>query len=354
MHEQSPSNNPNREQVQFLSYNNNKQMAQAKDISQLRINGEPVTPSQTPEEQAAERTGLITKAKSDVYLAHDKQESKSVVESLDFSPGKFSFFASNSYHAEARTSERNTTTSGKGAGQPGFAYSKNVGNHQEDLWGNPRQEAHYKKEPVERVGIRETKRIEYVETEKTVPAKGLRGKLGFKQTVKVQEPRFSEEPTYFFDYELATPSHGDEAARAVGNNTGQNIGLHIELTKEQAEGLSKIIEKDPAAARSVLDVFMAKTGNAETWNAKVFDEDGKFQDPATPYYNKTGFAKESGYKFGKDEITGGFLARDVRPNYDAMPSLKPEVVGTVGSKDVIGYLPTTPRTADDTLLVAAK
>lgn len=274
-------------------------------------------PEVTPEEEAAQKTTAMRAAEQDVTEAIKRKGIEDVVGTLDFSPEKFDFFAVDSYQAQATTQAKtggpNTRHEGKGEMiQPQYYDKQDLANR--NKWGNPSQEAHLGGQPIEKVGIQVGSTEVWSQTEKKLPIPGWRGKLGFKRLQKVPELK-TVEPQYRFDYEFAAPSHSDnEAALDAGNRTGQKIRLSLKLTKEQAEDLSAILKEDPKMARTVLDKFVAATNGNGMWEADVFDEEGKFHDP--------------GERYGTD-----FVARDVRPRYEAVPELQPEIVGLIDMVD---------------------
>lgn len=285
----------------------------------------PELPDVNPIESAAQKIVALKAAEGDVRDAFEKGAFDKVLDSLEFPQDKYSFAISDTYHAEATTGSQNTRTEGRGGHKQGGSilspqyYDAKPG--AVNKWGNPRDEANNSGQPVERVGIRTNPTVVWEKTEKKLPVPGWRGKLGFKRKQVTSEPKKGE-PTYAFDYEFAAPSVKREGvsqeALDAGNRAGQNIRLSIELSKEQAEALSKILENDPTAARKILDKFVEKTGDNGKWNAEIYDEDGAFHDP--------------GERYGKE-----LLARDVRPRYDVVPDLKPEVIGLFGQS-------TTPET----------
>ena len=99
----------------------------------------------------------------------------------------------------------------------------------------------------------------------------------------------------------------------AGHYNGQAVKLSIELTKEQATQLSSILAENPKAARQVLDGFVRSTGDYGKWNAELYDEEGNFHDPDERY---------------SDQL----LARDVRPNYDAIPNVEPQIAGLIDAE----------------------
>lgn len=278
----------------------------------------PKSPDVNPVEQAAQQIVALKAAEKSVGEAIESKSLKKVLATLDFSQDKHSFVISDTYHAEATTGHQNTRVEGRGSRQQGGNilspqyYDAKPG--AQNKWGNPRDEAYSSGQPVERVGIRASASQQWGQTEKDLPIPGWRGKLGFKSKQMVSELK-QVEPVYTFDYEFAAPSVKREGvsqeALDAGNRAGQNIRLSVELSKEQAQALSKVLEKDPTVARTILDKFVAQTGDAGKWDAEIYDEDGKFYDP--------------GERYGKD-----FVARDVRPRYDAVPNLMPKVVGLFG------------------------
>lgn len=267
-----------------------------------------------PAKQAEQQAITLRSASGEVKKALETNDLEKILDELNFSPDKYNFAISDSYQAEASTGEQNTRTEGQNSlNIRDLSYPQYYGKESvpQNKWGNPRDEAHSSRRPVERVGIRASTSERWVQTEKLVPMPGWRGKLGLEHKRVVPELQ-QVEPTYTFDYELATPALSDDkAALDLGNRAGQGIRFSLKLSKEQAKALSAAIQKDPTVARAVLDRFVRETGDNGKWNAEIFDEDGQFYDP--------------GERYGD-----GFVARDVRPRYDAMPDLKPEIIGLVG------------------------
>lgn len=274
-----------------------------------------VEPTHALAEAETAHTKVIGLALKEVHDIHNTADLESLIKGIDFSDDKFRFITGNSYHAEAKTFDRNTELRGKAKlGEPRYPDPNSPRINPDNLWGRPADEAHYSHQPVEQVGIRSTVDYKYEQQEKYVPRRGLAGRLGFKQKI-MENVRVGEETKYVFDYAFATPSHGEDAAKRAGNYTGQQIHLSVELTKEQATQLSSILSENPKAARQVLDSFVRSTGDYGKWNAEIYDEEGNFHDPAERY--------------GKE-----LEARDVRPNYDAVPDLEPKIVGLVANKKV--------------------
>lgn len=246
-----------------------------------------------------ETVGLVLQEVHETLESHDLE---SLVESIDFSNrNKYGFRAWEQYAAQAGHIDTPTRIEGQ-LGTPGpYAYGKE--------WGNPSQEAHRSHQVTEKAGVREATR-QVGHTEELVPRKGIAGKLGFKQ--KVINPKYEE--FYVFDYTFNTPAlHGSDGALRAGNYAGQCIDLSVELTKDQAGKLSGILAENPKAARQVLDGYVRATGDYGAWNAELYDEKGDFHNPVGRY--------------GED-----FVARDVRPNYDAVPDLEPQIVGLLLAK----------------------
>ncbi len=271
---------------------------------------ESLFPDVGPEEEESQRSEAISVAGIRVAEAAEAKSLDSIIGNLDFSKDKYRFVASDSYRAEATTAEISTRFEGnEGMRDPLYGAKSYT---RENAWGRPSEEAHYSHQPVEKVGIREVSEYEYDTLEKKVRARGLKGVLGFKTKIQWQDSRKAE-PSYRFDYEFATPSYSeDQAAMDAGNRTGQNIRLSLKITKEQAEELSVLIAEDPKVARKILDAFVGKTGDKAMWEAEIFNEETGFINPAKRY--------------GKD-----FLARDVRPRFEAKPDLQPEIVSLLGS-----------------------
>ena len=271
-------------------------------------------------EAESARTEAVGLALKNVHETQNAADLESVIGRMDFSDDKFKFAIRNTYHAEAKTFDRNTELKGKAKlGEPRYSDPESHRINPDNLWGRPAEKAHYSHEPVEQVGIRSMIDYKFEKQEKRVPRKGLAGKLGFKQKI-MEDVKVGEETKYVFDYAFAAPSHGEDAAKRVGNYTGQQIHLSVELTKEQATQLSSILAENPKAARQVLDGFMRSTGDYGKWNAELYDDEGNFHDPAERY--------------GKE-----LEARDVRPNYDAIPSLEPKVIGLIGANEEVAPKP---------------
>lgn len=285
-----------------------------RETSLSRVEENPDHGDVDPAEQAEQQAITLQSASGEVNKALEANDLEKILDELNFSPDKYNFAISDSYQAEASTGEQNTRIEGQNSlNIRDLSYPQYYGKESDpqNKWGNPRDEAHSSRRPVERVGIRASAAEQWVQTEKLVPMPGLRGKLGLKHKRIVPELK-QVEPTYIFDYELATPAKSDDqAALDFGNRAGQGIRFSLKLSKEQAKALSAAIQKDPAVARTVLDRFVRETGDNGKWNAEIFDKDGQFHDP--------------GERYGD-----GFVARDVRPRYDAMPDLKPEIIGLVG------------------------
>lgn len=275
----------------------------------------PGLPELNTAEQDARDVVALKAAEVGVHEALESKSLTEIIDSLDFSEKKFSFVASDSYHAEAAAAS-STRFEGNGSPRQGGHILQpqyfDKANFHDEKWGDPLREAHYSKQPVEKVGIRANDTWAREQVEKTLPIPGLLGKLGFKRKQMVTETVRQVEKAYTFDYEFAAPSHSEDgAALDVGNRTGQGLRLSLSLSKEQAAELSKAIDSDPTVARLVLDSFVAKTGDIGKWNAEIFDEEGTFHDP--------------GERYGDD-----LRARDVRPRYEAVPQLKPEIIGLIG------------------------
>lgn len=267
---------------------------------------------QTESEQAKAETTRVEAvglALKEVHETLDSQDIESLIEGIDFSNDKFTFETHNSLHGEAKAFHEAGRFEGNGKlMKPNYPEKdKPV---PENEWGNPAKEAHSSHQVVEQVGIRSTVDHKYEKQEKRVPRRGLAGKLGFKQKI-MEDVQVGEETKYVFDYAFAAPSHGEDAAKKAGNYTAQQIHLSVELTKEQATQLSSILAENPKAARQVLDGFVRATGDYGKWNAELYDDEGNFHDPAERY--------------GKE-----LEARDVRPNYDAVPDVEPQIVGLIG------------------------
>lgn len=293
-------------------------------------NGEHHLPVDDPAREAAHNI-VELHALNKAEEAIDNKELDTVLDGIDFSDKEnYQFFANSSYHAEASEGTSGSSVSQAGEGQnlvTGTNQYRNIPGA--ESWGSPRNEAYGEgKTSVEKVGIRESTSYSYGElAPKKVPRRGLLGRLGFKKKEMERPIIRNEKPDYIFDYEFAAGTADPE----VGNNTGQNIKLAIKLSKEQAEGLSKILAENPLAARDVVDRFVRETGDYGKWNAEIFDQEGQFHDPGERYSND-------------------LLARDVRPNYEAAPDLKPQIVGLVGTEvsgksDISGDKPTPPPAA---------
>ncbi|GEM_PF-1806980 len=264
------------------------------------------------------RTEAASLARTEVHDVIDEKTIEDILTGIDFSDDKYSFSAANQYAADAKTFATNTTSRGHLRNGPWYG-GGDAKRHMGNAWGDPRNEAHYARQPVEQVGIRKLGPSHPEYENKQVLRKGIAGKLGLKKTERVQKPQ--RETQYFFDYSFNAPSHGDEAARRAGNNTGQDLRLSLELTKDQAESLSKIIAENPKAARTMLDTFMQTTGDAGKWDAELYDDEGNFYDPGARY----GADKSNIHGASR----GVLEARDVRPQYDAVPGLEPRIVGLV-------------------------
>jgi hypothetical protein len=287
----------------------------------------------TPDE--VEQDKKTAKAQKAVEAADARSREQQLLDGLDFSdPYKFEVSLDNTYHAPAAVDQghvnRRTVGEGNQDGHPrktpeGHHISGHLGAadypdaHFQNTWGNPREMAHLEHRVVEQVGIREKKiyATEFVKGKER--ADGWRGYVGFKKEVIADHNTHDTgEIKYILDYTFSAPgTEGDtedsEAAQAAGNYTGQHIDFHLELPPEQALELAELIREDPTIARQVLDRAMEATGHAKTWNDKVIDDEGNFHDP--------------GAEDDKD-----YLARDVRPNYDAVPGLEPKRFGLAAPK----------------------
>lgn len=307
--------------VEYYSTTNNKPEAEPelKPVEVVESQQEPAVevfklPEISSVEQSAQNAAALQAAEVGVHEALETKSLSEIIDSIDFSDKKFSFVASDSYHAEAEAAS-STRFEGDGAPRQGGHILPpqyfDKANYNEEKWGSPLYEAHDSRQPVEKVGIRANATWAREEVEKVLPIPGVIGKLGFKRKQVISETVMQEAKAYTFDYEFAAPAHSDdEAALDAGNRTGQGIRLSLSVSKEQAVELSKAIENDPTIARSVVDAFVAKTGDNGKWNAEIFDENGDFHDP--------------GERYGDD-----LRARDVRPRYQAVPNLKPEIIGLI-------------------------
>jgi len=283
------------------------------EVRQESVVEVPSLPEVGPAEQDSQQTVALKAAEVGVHEALETKSVNETIDGLDFSEKNYFFVAGNSYHAEAVTGTVATRMEGAGlhgrGGHITHAHYRSDDNTTDNAWGSPDREAHYSRQPVEKVGIRENPTWDHQRVEKTVPAPGWKGKLGLKRKFATTEYVKRPEPVYTFDYEFAAPSYSEDAsAMEAGNNTAQHIRLNLNLSKDQAVQLSKAIEADPTVARSVVDAYVSKTGDIGKWNAEIFNEDGKFYDPGKQYGDN-------------------LLARDVRPRYDATPNLKPQVIG---------------------------
>lgn len=271
-----------------------------------------------------QRVAGLTKARENLAEAVKEDELGEVLRDLDFSdPRNFQLFIADSYHGQAATGASNTRSEGRGRAYRseklpnGHTVSLGLGRpHYSDAdrrhnqWGDPIQDAHLSGQAIEKVGIRAEPIVEYEDVPGRVRADGLKGKLGFtKAATLYSKTHETDQHKYIFDYAFAAPANGEAAAQAAGNHTGQNIELSIGLTEEQAHGLSRILAEDPTAARAVLDNFVEQTGDKGKWEAELYDDAGNFYDP--------------GERYGTEHM----VARDVRPNYDAVPDLKPQIIG---------------------------
>ncbi|MBM3210059.1 hypothetical protein FJZ39_01795 [Candidatus Saccharibacteria bacterium] len=262
-------------------------------------------------EEKAKRGNVVTLLQAEVKTVVDTHELENMLEQIDFAEDKFKFCIANSYAADVQTFAKNSENKGQAKFSAPF-YPDKISSGAINEWGNPRDEAHYAHIPVEKVGIREAPTVKWSTEERLMPRKGLAGKLGFKKKIDVSVP-VMDEPKYVFDYTFQAPSQGENETKRAGNYTGQSIQLSLELSKEQAESLSRILANNPKAARSILDSFMRATGDYGKWNAELYDDSGSFQDP--------------GERYGQN-----FQARDVRPQYDAVPELAPQIVGLIAEQ----------------------
>jgi len=258
----------------------------------------PITSLTTQEDHA--KISAITDAREAAQDVFDKHEAERVIGGLDFSENKFRLIIGGNYQAKAEVynADGNSYTLTGKRDQENLATRLENGLSLTEV-------AHNSEKPIEQVRVRKTRDIVPGTEERAMPRRGLAGKLGLKRKEQVYVPKFADESTYVFEYGFAAPGLGPNAA--AGNHTGQSIGLSLEITKDQATSLSEILAKDPTSARTVLDTLMAKNGDKGAWNAEIYDEKGEFHDPGTRYDRS-------------------LLARDVRPNYAAMPDLKPQVI----------------------------
>lgn len=257
-----------------------------------------------------ERNEAVGLALQRVHETQDAADLESIIAGIDFSEDKFDFRIANTYHAEVKTFNINSMERGLLEwGAPVYPDPKDHSINPGNLWGNPRQKAHSSREPVEQVGVRSMPDYKFESQEKIVRRRGLAGFLGLKQKY-MERVQVGKGAKYIFDYAFAAPARGDDAAKRSGNYSGQTIELSVEITRDQAVQLSGILAKNPKAARQVLDGFMRSTGDYGKWNAELYDDEGNFHDPAERY----GVNLE---------------ARDVRPTYDAAPSLEPKIIGLI-------------------------
>lgn len=260
------------------------------------------------------RTEAVGLALKDVHETLDTHDVESLIDSVDFSDVNKYKFSIMTNQAKMRDGVLRS-----GISRSEGELSKSAG------LGDVYREANDIENPqvVERAGIQEVER--YIgSTIRSEPRKGLLGKVGFKKQVGAPM-RKSEQPDYVFSYAFASPRNGSEDAKRAGHYSGQAVNLSIELTKEQATKLSSILAENPKAARQILDGFVRTTGDYGAWNAELYDEEGRFHDPDERY---------------NDQL----LARDVRPNYEAIPYTEPQIVGLIGvNKEVMPkpemYLP---------------
>lgn len=258
-------------------------------------------------ETEATRTKAVGLALKEVHDTLETHDLESLIESIDFSNSNrygFSITANQEKMRDGLLKPGST----RGDGQ-----LRDTARHEsyDGTWGDPYTESNVQHQVVEKAGIRQVDR--YIgSTLRSVPRKGLLGKLGFKEQVG-SPMRKSEEPGYVFDYSFNSPREGSEDAMRAGHYNGQAVKLSIELTKEQATQLSSILAENPKAARQVLDGFVRSTGDYGKWNAELYDEEGNFHDPDERY---------------SDQL----LARDVRPNYDAIPNVEPQIAGLIDAE----------------------
>lgn len=276
----------------------------------------PVSPEETEKQRAqieserveaeTARTDTVGLALKEVHETLDTHDVESLIESIDFSNvNKHSFSITANQEKKIDGHMKPGTTRGDG-------HLRDAARHEsyEGAWGDPYTESNVQHQVVEKAGIRQVDR--YIgSTLRSEPRKGLLGKIGFKKQVGTPM-RKSEEPGYVFDYSFSSPREGSEDATRAGHYNGQAVKLSIELTKEQATKLSSILAENPKAARQVLDGFVRATGDYGKWNAELYDDEGNFHDPDERY---------------NDQL----LARDVRPNYEAIPDTKPQIVGLIGA-----------------------
>lgn len=251
------------------------------------------------------RTEAVGLALKEVHETLDTHDLESLIEGIDFSNvNKHSFSITANQEKMRDGLLKPGTTRGDGNLRDTVRHESYEG-----TWGDPYAESNTQHSVVEKAGIRQVDR--YIgSTLRSEPRKGLLGKIGFKKQVGTPM-RKSEEPGYVFDYSFNSPREGSEDATRAGHYNGQAIKLSVELTKEQATKLSSILAENPKAARQILDGFVRATGDYGKWNAELYDDEGNFHDPDERY---------------NDQL----LARDVRPNYEAIPNTEPQIVGLLG------------------------
>lgn len=251
------------------------------------------------------RTEAVGLALKEVHETLDSHDLESLIEDIDFSNVNKHSFSITANQGKMRDGLlKPGTTRGDGHLSDRVRHESYEG-----AWGDPYTESNSQHQVVEKAGIRQVDR--YIgSTLRSEPRKGLLGKIGFKKQVGAPM-RKSEEPGYVFDYSFNSPREGSEDAARAGHYNGQAVQLSIELTKGQATKLSSILAENPKAARQILDGFVRATGDYGAWNAELYDEEGNFYDPDERY---------------NDQL----LARDVRPNYEAIPDTEPQIVGLIG------------------------
>lgn len=261
------------------------------------------TPTENEQDQTAhnEAVGLALRGVHETLDTHDLE---SLVDGIDFSDVNKHAFSITANQLKMQDGVLRAGSSDRSGHLRDAMHRESY----EDAWGDPYADANSQHQVVEKVGIRQVDR--YIDsTIRSVPRKGLLGKMGLKK--QVGTPRKKDEPGYVFDYSFNSPGEGDEDAMRAGHYNGQAITLSVELTKEQATKLSSILAENPKAARHILDTFVQTTGDFGTWNAELYDDEGAFHDPDEKY-------------------NGELLARDVRPNYGAIPDIEPQIVGLIG------------------------
>lgn len=270
----------------------------------------------TPAEQEEARQENMGLALREACEAFDEKELGDLLRGIDFADeASVDYTIGGNYHSPARVVLVCPDATQKRFGEMGWRRGRCYSGKESDdaSWGDPWREALDAGAATEQVRVH-VRAYKTVETRR-VPRRGILGRLGLTREEKVL---VAEPPMYVFSYEFNAPAHPQRARSPAeiraGNNSGQSIRLDLKLDEEQARKLSKILEKNPKAARSVLDAFVRETGDYGKWNAELYDGEGDFHDPGERYNDDS------------------FRAWMVRPQFDVVPDLEPRVVGLLDER----------------------